>query len=114
MHFLKVLYNTVLEAIKGPDFENECDETLYHLHYASTGIPHEVPLRVRKVLIEQLGRRWSSVQPEDDLIEDDELDFFEIMNEIGDEFGISIPEEEMRTIHTSFDSVVRYIAGRVN
>jgi acyl carrier protein len=109
MQFLKALW----KALQGRDFAKEFeDETFYRSYYAATPIPKTIPLRVRKVLIEQLGSRWWYVKPEDWLLEDD-LDFADLLEEIGEEFGMSIPFEDMQQLEPVFDAVVRYIAGRI-
>jgi acyl carrier protein len=86
------------------------DETFYRLHYGNTSIPRDIPIRVRKVLVEQMGSRWRSVKPEDCVIEDDDIDFAEILYEMADEFGISIPDKDVQRLDPSFDSIVRYLA----
>ena len=115
MQFLRAIGRAFLPWFKGRDYAKEFDdETFYRSYYAATPIPKDIPIRVRKVLIEQLGSRWWWVKPEDWLIEDDELDFAELLYEIEDEFGISIPDQDMRQLEPSFDAVVRYLAGRIN
>lgn len=90
------------------------DESFYRLYYGNTSIPKDIPIRVRKFLVEQLGSRWRSVKPEDWVIEDDELDFAELLYEMEDEFGVSIPHDDMVRLDASFDSIVRYLAGRIH
>jgi acyl carrier protein len=87
------------------------DESFYHLHYGNTPIPKDIVIRVRKVLVEQLGSRWLWVKPEDCVVEDDEIDFVELLYEMEEEFGVSIPDEIMQRLDASFDSIVRYLAG---
>lgn len=84
------------------------------MHYADSPIAKDIPIRVRKVLIEQLGNRWWSVKPADDLLEDDDLDFVELLYEFEDEFGISISKNDMDQIEPTFDSVVQYVARKFN
>jgi acyl carrier protein len=50
------------------------------------------------------------VRPDDWLIEDDEIDFAEVLYEVADEFGIRIPEQDMRQLEPRFDAVVHYVA----
>ena len=89
------------------------DESFCRLHYGNTPIPKDIPIRVRKVLVERLGSRWLWVKPEDWLVEDDEVDFAELVYAMEDEFGVAIPGEDMRRLDPSFDAVVRYLAGRI-
>jgi acyl carrier protein len=85
------------------------DDDFYRLHYGNTTVPKEIPIRLRKLCVKQLGRRWILVKPEDCLV-DDELDFYELLLDIAEEFGISIPDEDMDQMDATFDSVVRYLA----
>ena len=39
-----------------------------------------------------------------------DLDLAELLYEIEDEFGIKIPDEDMRTMDGTFDAIVRYVA----
>lgn len=89
------------------------DDTLSRYYDSNTSIPRAIPIRLRKVLVEQLGRRWHWVKPDDWLIESDEIDFDELLDDIGDEFGISIPDDDKQQLEPTFDSVVRYLAGRL-
>ena|SRR5579859_532761 len=88
------------------------DESFYRLHYGNTPVPKSIPIRVRKVLVEQLGSRWLWVKPEECVIEDDEIDLAELLHEIEDEFGVSISKEDMQRLDGSFDSIVRYLADQ--
>src|SRR5262249_863770 len=89
------------------------DDDFYRLHYGNTTVPKEIPIRFRKLCVKQLGCRWILVKPEDCLV-DDEIDFFELLLDIAEEFGISIPDEDMRRMDSTFDSVVRYLAEGIH
>ena len=74
--------------------------------------PRDIPVRVRKVYVEQLGDCWKGVRPDDNVCEAyPDLDFAELLYEIEDEFGIKIPDEEMKKMDGTFDAVVRYVAS---
>jgi acyl carrier protein len=89
------------------------DQAFYEAHYGSSGIPEDIPIRVRKVFVEQLGDCWKGVRPDDNVCESDpDLDLAELLYEIEDEFGIKIPDEEMRKMDGSFDSIVRFVASQ--
>src|SRR5262249_26513364 len=89
------------------------DDAFYLLYYGNTTVPREIPVRLRKLCVKQLGRRWIVVKPEDCLV-DDEIDFVELLLEIAEEFGISIPDEDIGRMDVTFDSVVRYLAAGAN
>ena len=87
------------------------DQAFYEAHYGGSGIPEDIPIRVRKVYVEQLGDCWKGVRPDDNVCESyPDLDLAELLYEIEDEFGIKIPEEEMRKMDGTFDAIVRYVA----
>ena len=88
------------------------DESFHEAYYGGTDIPRDIPVRVRKVYVEQLGDCWKGVRPVDNACEAyPDLDFAELLYEIEDEFGIKIPDEAMRTMDGTFDEVVRYVAS---
>jgi acyl carrier protein len=89
------------------------DRTFCNSWYEGSGIPEDIPIRVRKVYAEQLGRYWRGVRPADKAcLAYPDLDFAELLYEIEDEFGIHIPLEDMKALDETFDSVVRYVASR--
>ena len=87
------------------------DQAFYEAYYGGSGIPEDIPIRVRKVYVEQLGDCWKGVRPEDNVCEAyPDLDLAELLYEIEDEFGIKIPDEEMKKMDGTFDAIVRYVA----
>jgi acyl carrier protein len=42
---------------------------------------------------------------------DPDLDLAELLYEIEDEFGIKIPDEDMKRMHGMFDAIVRYVVS---
>src|SRR5262249_7292031 len=93
-HPLEIPACSWLKWTAAPESRTVDDETFYRLYYGKTNIPKDIPVRVRKVCVKQLGRRWVRVQPEDWVIEDDEVDFAELLADLGQEFGLSIPDED--------------------
>ncbi len=89
------------------------DEAFYQSYYAASGIAKEIPVRLRRLLAYQLGRRWEKVQPTDQPPEVcPDLDFAEIVFEVDEEFGINTAGEEINALDGSFDSLVRHIARK--
>ena len=89
------------------------DQAFYEAHYGGSGIPEDIPIRVRKVYVEQLGDCWKGVRPDDNVCEAyPDLDLAELLYEIEDEFGIKIPDEEMKKMDGTFDAIVRYVASQ--
>jgi hypothetical protein len=87
------------------------DRAFYEAHYGDSGIPEDIPIRVRKVCVEQLGDCWLGVRPDDNVCESDpELDLAELLYEMEDEFGIKIPRDEIRKMDGTFDAIVRSVA----
>jgi acyl carrier protein len=89
------------------------DQAFYEACYGGSGIPRHIPIRVRKVYVEQLGDCWKGLRPEDNACDVySDLDFAELLYEVEDEFGIKIPIEEMKKMDGTFDAVVRFLASR--
>jgi acyl carrier protein len=89
------------------------DQAFYEECYGGSCIPEDIPIRIRKVFVEQLGDCWRGVRPEDNACDAyPDLDFAELLYEIEDEFEIKIPIEEMKKLDGSFDAVVRYVASQ--
>ena len=100
------------ELINRPQLDNRA---FYQAHYADSGIPEDIHIKVRKVYVEQLGDCWMGVKPGDNACDAyPDLDFAELLYEIEDEFGIKIPEETVGTMEGTFDEVVRYVALQRN
>ncbi len=97
------------ELINRPQLD---DQAFYETHYADSGIPEDIPIRIRKVYVEQLGDCWKGVRPDDNVGDAcPDVDLAEILYEIEDEFGINIPDQEMRQMDGTFDAIVRYVAS---
>jgi len=89
------------------------DQAFYEAQYGNSGIPQDIPIRVRKVYVEQLGDCWKGVRPDDNVREAyPDLDLAELLYEIEDEFGIKIPDEDVQQMDGTFDAIVRYVASR--
>ena len=89
------------------------DQAFYESHYGGSGIPEDIPIRVRKVYVEQLGDCWKGVRPDDNVCDAyPNVDLAEILYEIEDESGIKIPDEEMKRMDGTFDAIVRCVASQ--
>jgi acyl carrier protein len=100
------------ELVNRPQLD---DRAFYEAHYAGSSIPEDIPIRIRKVYMEQLGACWKGVRPEDNACQTyPDLDLAELLYEMEEEFGITIPEKDMRKMGGSFDAIVRYIALHIN
>ena len=89
------------------------DQAFYEAYYGDSGIPEDIPIRVRKVCVEQLGDCWKGVRPDDNVCEAyPDLDLAELLYEIEDEFVIKIPDEDMKRMDGTFDAIVRYVASQ--
>lgn len=110
------LFTAIVRSLTAAFIENglETDleaEEFYRTYFGNSTVPKDIPIRVRKVLVDQLGYRWNRATPLDNPgLENDELDPADIFDLIADEFCISFPLEEMRQLDGSFDSIVQYVA----
>ncbi len=67
--------------------------------------------KMQEILAKQLNISKDSIKPESRLLEDlnaDSLDFVELLMTMEDEFGISISDEDAKTLKT-VDDVCKYL-----
>ena len=67
--------------------------------------------KVKEIIIDTLSFDGDEIRPESDFFKDlkvDSLDVVELMMALEENFGISIPDEELPNLHT-VESVVKYI-----
>jgi len=89
------------------------DQAFYEAFFGGSGIPEDIPIRVRKVYVEQHRDCWMGVRLDDNVCESDpDLDLAELLYEIEDELGIKIAWDEMRKLDGTFDAIVRYVASQ--
>jgi len=89
------------------------DQAFYEAYYGGSGTSEDIPIRIRKVYVEQLGECWKGLKPGDKVDEIcPDVDFAEVLYEIEDEFEIKIPIEDMKKMEGKFDEVVRYVYSR--
>ena len=73
------------------------DKEFYQRFYGDSGIPEEIPLRLRGLYAEQLG--ISRLLPHDRATDfDDELDFGDLLFAVAEEFSIDFSEREAREL----------------
>lgn len=73
-----------------------------------------IELRVRKIIVDQLGVKEDQVTPEAKFIEDlgaDSLDTVELVMALEEEFGQEIPDEEAEKLQSVAD-VIKYVEDR--
>jgi acyl carrier protein len=71
----------------------------------------EIPVKVKEVIVEQLGVDAERVRPEASFIDDlgaDSLDIVELVMAMEEEFDIEIPDEEAEKLK-SVNDVVSYL-----
>ena len=71
----------------------------------------DIELKVKKIIVEQLGVKEEDVKPESSFIDDlgaDSLDTVELVMALEEEFEIEIPDEEAEKIRTVKD-VIDYV-----
>ena len=75
----------------------------------------EIEARVKQIIVEKFAVMESQVTPEASFTNDlsaDSLDRVELIMEIEDEFGISIPEDQAEKISTVGDAI-KYVEEKV-
>jgi hypothetical protein len=106
----KATHSRLERELEGrPDLD---DQAFCETHCGGSGIPEDIPIRIRKVYVEELGDGWRGVRPGDNACEAyPDLEFVELLYEIEDEFEIKIPLEDMKRMDGTFDAIVRYFAS---
>ena len=67
--------------------------------------------KVKEIIIDTLNFDGDEIKPESDFFKDlkaDSLDVVELMMAVEENFGVTIPDEELPNLHT-VESVVKYI-----
>jgi acyl carrier protein len=78
-------------------------------------VEQDIEQRVRRVISEKLRVDESKVRPESSLIEDlgaDSLDVVELVMRLEEEFGITVPDEDLQKLMKVGD-VVEYIRKKL-
>lgn len=103
------------------------DVEFYDTFYGGTGIPSEIPVRLRRLLGRIIGDDLRGLWPEDNIAAIYEgLDFADVLYRVEREFDLRIPltvvhfsppSETPRScpadqLNGTFDSLVRYLAAR--
>ena len=87
------------------------DDEFIEQFYSGTSVPRDIPLRLRQIYAHQLG--MDKVHPKDLATDFDwELDLWELVLEVQDEFGVEFTKEEILKLDGSFDSIVRAVATK--
>ena len=90
------------------------DDAFFETFYGTTDIPRCIPIRLRRIYVDELGALWSKVTPRDNLeLVYDDIDLDDLVEEIRQEFAVPFPLKELVLLDGSFDSVVKYLAEKV-
>jgi hypothetical protein len=85
---------------------NLSDKEFYEAFYLHSTIPLETCVRVRRVLKTQL--RMSNIRPDDNVTTIfDDIDLRDLCLELGDEFGVTFPDEVINELDGTIDSLIR-------
>jgi len=89
------------------------NETFCRTYYGDPDIPKEIPIRLRKLFSHQLGQHRERLAPTDKPTDVyDDLDLYELLVEVQDEFGVRMSNQELSQLDGSFDSIVRLLAAK--
>ena len=101
------------------------DDAFYQTFYSGTGIPRDIPVRLRRLYEKIIGDNLSALQPQDNqAFIYGGIDFGDVLYRVEREFKLKIPRESTvkapltyhgyssptGEIDGTFDSVVRYLA----
>ncbi len=86
------------------------DDEFYVAFYSQSGIPKEVPGRMRAMLQRFLGLPLAGLHPTDNIgTAFADLDFAEVLYRTEKEFDMKIPRADWTQFDGTFDSLVRYV-----
>jgi hypothetical protein len=89
------------------------DEEFYAQFYAGSGIPKDIPARVRRYLAE-INVLADRAVPADNLsLLDDELDLSDILLELQEEFGVRFREVDYAAVDGTLNNLIWLISGRL-
>jgi hypothetical protein len=86
-------------------------DEFYKQYYADSGIPEDVPGRLRPIYSRFFDIEDGKLRPHDRPPEMNDLDTVDLVREIEAEFQIAISDKDAEQIDGSFDSIVRYLAA---
>jgi hypothetical protein len=114
-HWLDMLTATPAERRYWKECESRpvlTDDEFYDRFYKDSGIQFEIVRRVRQILAHQLGLERAIPSDAFGPIFPD-LDFWEVMLEIAEQFGFSPVLEDCQRLDGTFDSFVKWAAKGV-
>jgi hypothetical protein len=88
------------------------DDEFLATYYPSADVRRDIPLRVRRILDEQLG--FDKVVPSDcptDILQD--MDLQVILDEIAEEFGVALMVDDLADNSGSVDSIVKLVDSKL-
>lgn len=90
------------------------DEEFYNRFYLNSGVPAEIPTRIRRVFQAVFGESMLRLEPADNLfIVFDGLDPLDVLAAIQREFQLTCFRPEASPSGWSFDSIVQYVCQNV-
>ena len=88
------------------------DLTFYESFYESTGVPVDIPRRLRPIYGKFFGIDATRLRPTDRPPEIVDIDTVGLVRDIEAEFDVTIPDADAENMDGSFDSIVRYLAAQ--
>jgi hypothetical protein len=90
------------------------DEEFYARFYEGSGMPKEIPARLRRSLLKH-DKLFDRVNPAEFLpLVDDDLDFGDIVLGIEREFGIRFPKKDIKLIDGTLDNLILLVHWYLN
>lgn len=89
------------------------DDEFVEAFYSGSGVPHDVPVRLRRELANALGVDLAGIHPNDNITHaDDELDFADIIYRIERAFGVTMHSNACSMdLDVTFDALVHSICA---
>lgn len=89
-------------------------EEFYREFYAGSGVDEQIVRRMLEVHGGFASVKPERIRPDDNFARVFDLPFDEVLQDIEEEFAIRFRDEDLPNLDGSFDSLVRYVARRVD
>jgi hypothetical protein len=89
------------------------DVEFYARFYAGSGIPDDIPARVRRCLREVDPLAVRAAPADCLLLLDDDLDYADVLDRVGQEFGVRFTKADYPAVDGTLDNLLRLVHARV-
>jgi hypothetical protein len=88
------------------------DDEFYARYYAGSGIPADIPARIRRCLLEFDSLADRLVPADCLLLLDDDLDYADVLHSVAEEFVVAFSEADYPEVDGTLDNLIRLVHAR--